>query len=81
MATHISMCILSVKISGTQIYLGGDKVYVQRMTDIASFQYVVIIKTTTAATMSMVMVTKVAKEMDLASLYSGKEVAIGVHGV
>lgn len=37
------------------------------MTDIASFQYVVITKTTTTTTMLMVMETKLAKTVGLAS--------------
>lgn len=55
----VSMCIL-LMISGTQIYLGGDKVYVQRVTDIASFQHIALIKTSTTTTMLMVIVTKLA---------------------
>lgn len=50
-------------ISGTQIYLDGDKVYVQRVTDIASFQCIALIKTSTTTAMLMVIVTKLANGM------------------
>lgn len=55
--------VTNLKISGTQIYLDGDKVYVQRVTDIVSFQRGALIKTSTTTAMLMVMVTKLANGM------------------
>lgn len=62
-STHISVCILPVKTSCMQIYLGGNKAYFQRMTDIASFQYLAIMKTTTTTMTLMIMMIKRAYGM------------------
>lgn len=58
---YIHVCSLC-KISGTQIYLCRDKVYVQRMTDV---QYIAIIKANTTTMLVMIMMTKLAYGMGL----------------
>lgn len=42
------------QISGTPVYLGRDKEYVQEMTGTANFQYIVIIKINTTMVILMI---------------------------
>lgn len=65
MSIHVSMYILSVKISGTQIYSGRDNV--QRMTDVISFQSMTIIKTTITIMMLMVLMIELIDRIGLSS--------------
>lgn len=64
-STHVSMYILSIKISATQIYLGRDKV--QRMTDVISFQSMTIIKTTITTMTLMILMIKLIYGIGLSS--------------
>lgn len=64
-STYVSMYILSIKISATQIYFGRDNI--QRMTDIISFQSMAIIKTTISTMMLMILMIKLIYGIGLSS--------------